>query len=127
MDDAKLQTAIKEAAKTIPLFPDGRIDYTNAKTIYGVSIIVEYDGQILFLKRAADLHFFPDLWNVLSGFIDEVCSLREITLKELQEETGITEDKIANLAFAKERHIQDPASGHEWYIFPVLVQLKEKP
>ena len=127
MDDEGLQTTIEELAKTLPKFPDGRIDYTNAPVIYGVSIVVGYQGKILFLKRASDLHFYPDLWNVASGFIDQPIPLKDLTLKELREETAITEDQIANVAFANPRLVKDPLLDKTWHIYPALVELKAEP
>lgn len=126
MDEPALNH-LKELFKDMPRFPDGRIDYTNAKEIYGVSVVVEYEGKVLFLKRAGDLHFYPGLWNVVTGFIDEEIGSGEIALKELAEETGISGSKVGDMKFTKERLIKDPSSGITWHIFPVLVQLAAEP
>src|SRR5579859_1785090 len=127
MDAEQVTKLIEELAQTLPKFPDGRIDYTNSKVIYAVSVVVEQAGEILLLKRNSDVHFYPNLWNVISGFIDEPIPIKQMALKELLEETGISHEQITNFALAAERRIDDANLRMQWHIFPVLVQLNRKP
>lgn len=126
MDDAELSATLKELAKTLPSFPDGRIDFTNANVIYGVSLVVQYQDQILFLKRNKDVHFYPNVWSVPSGFIDEPLPVKTIALKELAEETGITEADTEFIKVAPVRVFKDEAIGKQAHIFPVLIRLKQQ-
>ena len=43
---------VKELSKTLPRFPDGRIDYSNSDVAPVVTIFVEYGNKILLLRRS---------------------------------------------------------------------------
>lgn len=126
MDEPSLNR-LNYLLKTLPKLPDGRIDYTNSKEIFSVTIVVEHEGKILFLKRAQDLHFFPGLWHVVSGFIDDEKPLGEHVFNELKEETGIDRSQIADIKFAAENLVTDPQNDMQWHIHPVLVRLSNRP
>ena len=108
----------------LPRFPDGRIDYSDSRSAIGVNCIVTYKDELLLLKRSKEIGTAPEKWHVIAGYVDEEKPLRELALKELKEETGITEEHIKNMT------AHAPITIHavkEWTIYPFRVELKEKP
>lgn len=116
-----------DIANDLPKFEDGRIDYTHADRAPVINSAVFYGDELLITKRSEDLHFYPGLWNGVSGFIDELKPLEEIVVKEIEEELSVSSQLITRIAVGDV--IERKSSKHDriWMIFPILVELKEKP
>lgn len=52
MNEQKMLEIIKEFAKKLPKFPDGRIDYSNSDIAPVITVFVRYKDKILILKRS---------------------------------------------------------------------------
>lgn len=106
-------------------FDDGRIDYTSEKICYVVNCSIVSGNEILLTKRSEKVGFYPNTWNGISGFYDELeKSVEEIVAKELCEELSAPEDyeiKVGEMFTQKDEEI-----GREWRVFPVLAESREK-
>lgn len=127
MSKTDLQYMLQKFDKELPHFPDGRIDYSDADTALALGIIVLSEGKLLLVKRSDEVSFYPGKWNWPSGFIDEPKPLRQLAEQELHEETGITHEQIADIAYASPITLNDPDLGKTWVIYPVLVYVTNVP
>lgn len=62
-----------------------------------MTVFVEFEGEILPLKRSSRARTYQGLWNTAVDYIDEERSIQEIVMKEPHEELGVSRSKI-NLA-----------------------------
>lgn len=127
MHEQELQQILQKLNKELPHFPGGRIDYSNADTALVLGIIVLSEDKLLLVKRSDEVSFYPGKWNWPSGFIDEPKPLRRLAEQELHEETGITHEQIADIAYASPITLNDPDLGKTWVIYPVLAYMTNKP
>jgi len=118
---------IKKIGAGLPRFPDGRIDYTNSISAPVLIIFVKYQDEILLLKRSKKVSAYQGKWSTVAGYLDELKPIREKALEELKEETGISEENIADIKFGQSYKIKDETVHRLWLRFPVLVELKNKP
>lgn len=57
---------------------------------------IKPDGspQYLVLKRSLDAYIYPDIWQIVTGRVEEPESAYECALREVKEETGIIPKKF---------------------------------
>ncbi len=123
-----LQSLLTKYQSELPLFSDGRIDYTNATTAPAVLCFLEHDGEILLLKRSEKVLAYKGKWHGVGGFLDEPGkTLREKVLEELHEELGLPDDCVEKIEFRGTQKIHDTAIDRTWILYLVLVQLNYKP
>jgi len=118
---------INSFSKKLPHFPDGRIDYTTSKEAPVLNCFVEFNGEILLLKRSDKVGNYQGKWNSIGGYLDEDRSLEEKVKEELSEELNIEENNIANIQIGEAYAFHDKDIDKIWHIFPVLAKLKAKP
>jgi 8-oxo-dGTP pyrophosphatase MutT (NUDIX family) len=124
----QLQVAIfDKLTKNLPKFDDGRVDFTNAPCAPVVNAIVSARGKILILKRSQEVCAYRGKWNCVGGFIDRPHSAEFIALKELYEETNISESDILSVREVGMRRIDDPAICKTWYQHLVSIELFNQP
>src|SRR4051794_7149562 len=75
---------------TLPRFPDGRLDYSDAPEAAVVDCYVTHSYRLLILKRAQPLAGSLTAWHVVSGYLDEECTLQEKVFEEVFEEIGVS-------------------------------------
>jgi 8-oxo-dGTP pyrophosphatase MutT (NUDIX family) len=114
----RIPDAVARFAKALPRLPDGRIDYSGASEAAVLDCYVFCRDRILLLKRRRPLAGIEHAWHVVSGFLDEECSLRKKVEAELLEETGIR-DVVDMQALQPYRH----ADATIWNVYPVRVQV----
>ncbi len=127
MTNSDLLREIAEITKDYPRFKDGRIDYTHARVCPVIICTVVHGSEVLLTHRSADVIAYPDTWNGVAGFIDEIKPLEEIVRNELAEEVAINADVIKRIVLHKSIVQVDDAINREWIAFPVLVELLKKP
>src|SRR4051812_13904152 len=101
-------------ATMLPRLPDGRIDYSTAPEAPVLDCYVLCGRRILILKRRQPLAGIVGAWHIVTGFLDEECSLRKKVEVELLEETGI-ERAVRMRALRPYRHEQE----RRWDVYPV--------
>lgn len=124
---ADIEEIVAEIAKDLPRFSDGRIDYTNAQRAPVINSVVMHGNQILILKRSNQLNFYPGQWSGVSGFIDELRPIEDIVSKELEEEIGVSRNLVTRIGVGKAIEQRSTKHNRVWMIYPILVELKEKP
>ena len=108
-------------------FSDGRIDYSHADKAPVLVCFVRCNGKILLLKRSEKVRTYQGKWNTVTGYLDELQSLRTKILKELHEELRIQEKDIVSLIFGKPYIFFDMSLQKTWIIHPALADLREVP
>ena len=68
-------------------------------------MLVNGAGQVFVGKRIDNRE--GDAWQMPQGGIDDGEEIRAAALRELQEETGVTEDKVALIAQSREELLYD--------------------
>ena len=118
---------VKQLDKELPHFPDGRIDYTNAKVAPVMTIFVKYQDKILLLKRSNQVGSYKGKWNAVGGYIDEIKPIRDKILEEIQEELGINKDNVKSIKQGEIFEFTDKEIDRTWIDIPCLVELKKLP
>jgi isopentenyldiphosphate isomerase len=108
----------------LPKFPDGRIDFHGSDKAPVVTAYLFRQGRLLLLKRSSAVGHYKLMWDVVSGYLDEIKDPVEKALEEIDEELGIGFDAITSAFKGEEFSIRDDGSRIEWIIAPVSVSLK---
>lgn len=101
----------------------GQVDYSNARWAPVVNCVVKYGDKILIVERSKELNFYPGYWNGISGFLDDSRSLEEKVKDELQEELGVSGDKIVSIKLGEIFDQEEPEYKKTWIVHPVLVEV----
>lgn len=124
--EKEILEVVKKLSKTLPKFPDGRINYSNSDIAPVITVFVKYKDKILLLKRSDKVKTYKGKWNTVAGYLDELKPIKEKVLEELEEEVGIKEDAISAIQFGEPYKFVDEKINKTWIIFPILVELEEK-
>lgn len=114
-------------AKRLPKFSDGRIDYSKSDIAPVVTVFIRYNDKVLLLKRSDRVGTYPGKWNTVTGYLDEVKTIREKVWDEIEEEIGISDEDILSYDFGESYKFKDSSANKTWIVHPVLVDLKDKP
>ena len=125
--EQKMLEKIKEFAKKLPKFPDGRIDYTHSDTALVLTVFIKYKDKILLLKRSDKVGTYKGKWNTVAGYIDEPKPLIKKIMEEISEELGITEDNISSYKLGESFEFTDTRAKKTWIVHPAKVELKTDP
>ena len=121
------ENVLREFAKKLPMFSDGRIDYSNSNRAPVLTCFVKYADKILLLKRSDKVRVYQGLWNSVAGYLDEFRPLEEKAQEELREELGIAAEIIKQTKLGQPYELYDESVGKIWIIFSVLVELNQEP
>ena len=122
MYDDGIMENLKEFSRKLPKFQDGRIDYTKSEKAF-----VKHGEKILLLKRSDEVNDYPRKWNAVTGFMDELVTVEEKVLQELNEELGIGKDSISSMRVGKPYEVKDFSIKKTWIVNPVIVELNRMP
>lgn len=125
----KFRKEMSEYLRNLPRFPDGRLDYSQSPKAPVISCFLEFNGQILLLKRSTRVGYYPGVWGVITGFLDRSdLGVVETAQNELKEEIGVSQDEIKNLFVGESYEFKDETLENKtWIIYPILVKLERKP
>ena len=90
------------------------------KTYTIASAIIKYKDKYLIGKRAANKKFYPNIWELISGFIEEKEPAEETILREIKEETKVK----AKLIKTADPYIIK-VTNERWIIIPFLLEAKD--
>jgi ADP-ribose pyrophosphatase YjhB (NUDIX family) len=102
----------------------GQVDFTNIHWAPVINCVVKYKGKILLVKRSKSLKLYPNLWNGISGFLDDKKSFKEKVAEELGEETAISSKNIKSIKLGAVFNLEAPKYKKTWIVHPVLVEVK---
>jgi len=122
-----VQEIIKEFAKKLPKFPDGRIDYSHADTAPVLNVVLKWKDKILILKRSDKVKNYKRKWNTLGGYLDDLQSLQEKVREELREELQIVKITDSQIHLGTPYTLKDTEINKTWIVHPVVVLFKKKP
>ncbi|OGY88714.1 MAG: hypothetical protein A2677_02235 [Candidatus Komeilibacteria bacterium RIFCSPHIGHO2_01_FULL_52_14] len=101
----------------------GQTDYTHIRRAPVINCVVRHNGKILIVQRSAKLNFYPNLWNGISGFLDDNKSIEEKVKEEMSEELGLLEKDIISIKQGKTFEQGEPKYNKIWIVHPVLVEI----
>lgn len=125
--ERNLNQILREFAKKLPKFPDGRIDYSNSDEAPVLNCFVKFQDEILILKRSNKVRAYQEKWNSVGGYLDESKPIRKKILEELKEELGILKKDINKIKVGVQYKFFDSDIKKTWIVYPSLVELKQKP
>lgn len=102
----------------------GQTDFTNIRYAPVLNCVLFHGGRILLVKRSGNLKFYPNVWNGISGFLDDGKSFDEKVREEILEEAGVTKENIIFIRRGEIFHQDEPAYKKTWIVHPVLVEVK---
>lgn len=79
------------------------------------------------MKRSEKVGAYKGKWNTVTGYLDELKTICEKALEELQEELGLSRKDILQIKLGTSYEFFDPRVKKTWLVHPVLVELKQKP
>ena len=122
---------VREFSKSLPHFPDGRIDYSTSSIAPILMIFVKVDQEFLLSRRSKEVFAYPGKWGVNAGFLDDEKPIPEKVMEELIDELGVAKDRLKELIKEIKIHkyfeFKDEKTGMTWIKTPVIVELTEKP
>ena len=90
------------------------------KKINVVTVFLEHDGRILLLKRSQKAKTMKGLWAGISGYIENNDALTQ-ALKEIKEETGLSNEKLSLIHVGQPLEIVEPCNPDTiWIVHPYL-------
>ncbi|MDP3918124.1 MAG: NUDIX hydrolase [Candidatus Woesebacteria bacterium] len=98
--------------------------YTNYKTVLSVNALIFSEGKLLLLKRAADKKVDPNMYAGIGGKVEPHEDFYSALLREIEEETGLTEFKSIKL-YSVTQHPYPP-SDSEWVNLYFLVTIDKQ-
>ena len=69
------------------------------------------------------MKFYPNLWNGISGFLDDGKSIEQKAKEEIKEELGLEEKNILKIKQGKIFEIEEPEYSKTWIVHPILVEV----
>ena len=125
--EQKIIEMVREFAKKLPKFPDGRIDYTNSDTSLVITVFIKYKDKILILKRSNKVGVYQGKWNTVTGYLDEPKPPIEKIMEEMREELGIGEKNILSYSLGEPFKFTDQKARKTWIVHPAKIELKNEP
>ncbi len=101
----------------------GQVDYTHARYAPVVNCVVKHGDKILIVQRSAELNFYPNYWNGISGFLDDQRTINEKVREELTEELSLPASAIQSVIQVGLFEQDEPAYQKIWIVHPVLVEV----
>tara|TARA_B100000029_G_C17500959_1_gene932630 strand:- start:483 stop:905 length:423 start_codon:yes stop_codon:yes gene_type:complete len=96
----------------------------NQKGILVATSILKSEDEILILKRSEKVGSFQGHWSGCSGYVEENETPKETSLKEIKEETGISEEHL-KLLVDENIHKIEKATGI-WVVHSYLYETKTR-
>ena len=93
-----------------------------------VTCILEHDGKILLLKRSNRVGTYQVFWGGVAGYVEEREDPYETAIKEIREETGVTQDALKLVWKGDPIEFPDTYEGkrYDWIVHPFLFHIRAK-
>lgn len=96
--------------------------YTDYKTVLSVNALIFCNDKLLLLKRAPDKKVDPNMYAGIGGKVEPHESFYDALLREIEEETGLTEFESIK-PYSVTQHPYPPTDS-EWVNIYFIVNLK---
>jgi translation initiation factor 2B subunit (eIF-2B alpha/beta/delta family)/8-oxo-dGTP pyrophosphatase MutT (NUDIX family) len=83
-----------------------------------VTCFLRHEGAVLLLKRSDEVGSYPGQWGGVAGHAEGAPD--DAAVREIREETGLTEDDVALVRRGDPFDVTDEALGVEWRVHPYL-------
>jgi 8-oxo-dGTP pyrophosphatase MutT (NUDIX family) len=94
----------------------------HSQTNHVVTCFLIYNDRILILKRSDKVRTHKHKWAGVSGYIEPGEADEETALKEIREETGLSENDISLVRKGSPLHVQD--GDRVWVVHPFLFKTR---
>ena len=91
-----------------------------------VTSFLESDGEILILLRSEHVSTYRGRWAGVSGSIDEGNTADKQALREIEEETSLSEQDIELVRKGDPQLIDDKKLGFRKVVHPYLFRIKDR-
>ncbi len=91
-----------------------------------VTSFLQSEGQILILKRSGEVKTHRQMWGGVSGYLEKKEEPLKRALKEIEEETGLSEDKVELLKASEPIGIPDSDVDTLWIVHPHLFKTQSR-
>lgn len=98
--------------------------YKNYKTVLTVNAFIYSEGKLLLLKRADNKKVDPGLYSGVGGKVEPHESFYDALIREIEEETGITEIESVH-PYSITQHPYPPTDS-EWVNFYFVVNIPKQ-
>lgn len=102
---------------------EGQVDYTNIRWTPVMNCVVMHEDKLLIVQRSADLNFYPNYWNGISGFLDDQRGIEEKVREELGEELSLPASAILSIKLVGLFEQDAPEYKKTWIVHPILVEI----
>lgn len=89
-----------------------------------VTSFIRHQGKILLLRRSEKVGSYKGRWAGVSGYLEEKSPLDQ-SLKEIFEETGLTESQVVLVSFGEPLTVIDRKLETCWLVHPFLFETAE--
>jgi 8-oxo-dGTP pyrophosphatase MutT (NUDIX family) len=89
-----------------------------------VTSFIRHGDRILLLRRSKKVGTYKGRWAGVSGYLEEPTPLAQ-ALKEINEETGLTESQVTLISSGKSLEVPDQKLGFSWLVHPFLFETAE--
>jgi 8-oxo-dGTP pyrophosphatase MutT (NUDIX family) len=103
-----------------------QIDYTHIRYAPVINCVVRNDGEILLVRRSPGMRLYPNLWNGISGFLDDKRGIEEKVADELREELGVEGKDIVSIRRGPVFDQEETKYAKTWIVHPILVDVASR-
>ncbi len=89
-----------------------------------VTCFLESDGEILILRRSAQVSSYQGRWAGVSGYIETTAD--EQALTEIEEETSLSGEDLKLIKKGRPLTVEDEKLGVKWVVHPYLFHIKDR-
>jgi 8-oxo-dGTP pyrophosphatase MutT (NUDIX family) len=94
---------------------------TDQPSTHVVTCFLTFNDKILILKRSDKVRTHKGKWAGVSGYIESDETDHQTAIKEIREETGLTENDIELIRKGEPIHVQD--GPQVWVVHPFLFRI----
>lgn len=89
-----------------------------------VTAFLRHEGKVLLARRSDRVRSYRGRWAGISGYLEEPTALAQ-ALREIREETGLTEDHARLAAIGRPLEVPAPELGVLWVVHPFLFDIED--
>ncbi len=89
-----------------------------------VTAFLRHEGKVLLVRRSDRVGSYRGRWAGISGYLEEPTALAQ-ALREIREETGLTEDRLRLAAEGRPLEVPAPELGVLWVVHPFLFDIED--
>jgi len=89
-----------------------------------VTCFLEFDGEILILRRSRQVSSYQGRWAGVSGYIETTAD--EQALVEIEEEAGLSQEDLKLIKRGEPLSAEDEKLGVKWVVHPYLFHIKDR-